>query len=176
MKGVILAAGRGTRLRPLTDKRSKPLIPLANRPLISYPLHKLIEAGITEIGIVVGENEEELRSTLGCTAEPGAGTSFAADLHYIKQDQPLGLAHAVKCAEAFCAGEEFVLLFCDNLFAEPLKPALAEWRKLDAAALVHTYEMAEPRASGVAVVEDGWVLELEEKPERPKSNLAVVGI
>ena len=177
MKGLILAAGLGTRLRPLTRPpeeggRSKPLVPLANQPLIAYPLQKLLLAGISEIGIVVGQNEGELRRALA---------HVPASLSFIPQDEPRGLAHAVRCARGFCGGDEFALLFCDNLFAEPLSHALAEWealrqRELEMAALIHTYAMADPRACGVAVVEDGWVVELEEKPAAPKSNLAVVGI
>jgi glucose-1-phosphate thymidylyltransferase len=177
MKGLILAAGLGTRLRPLTRPpseggRSKPLVPLANQPLIVYALQKLLLAGIDEIGIVVGENESELRSGLA---------HVPARLSFIRQPQPQGLAHAVGCAREFCGADDFTLLFCDNLFAAPLGGALAEWellraREPDCAALIHTYAMPDPRACGVAVVRDGWALELEEKPQQPKSNLAVIGI
>jgi glucose-1-phosphate thymidylyltransferase len=177
VKGLILAAGLGTRLRPLTRPpeeggRSKPLVPLANQPLIAYPLQKLLLAGISEIGIVVGRNAGELR---------GALRHVPASLSFIPQDAPRGLAHAVQCARGFCGGDEFVLLFCDNLFAEPLSHALVEWealrqRERDIAALIHTYAMPDPRACGVAVVQDGWVVELEEKPAVAKSNLAVIGI
>jgi glucose-1-phosphate thymidylyltransferase len=175
MKGLVLAAGLGTRLLPLTRPpeqggRSKPLAPLANQPLIAYSLHKLLVAGIDEIGIVAGHNEAELRSALA---------HVPARLSFIQQPQPRGLAHAVNCARAFCAGDDFVLLFCDNLFAEPLSLAVADWEgpaRQGAAALVHTYAMPDPRACGVAVVRDGWVQELEEKPLAPKSNLALIGI
>jgi glucose-1-phosphate thymidylyltransferase len=177
MKGLILAAGLGTRLRPLTRPpedggRSKPLVPLANQPLIAYPLGKLLDAGIDEIGIVVGSNADEMRAGL---------RQIPARLSFIPQPQPRGLAHAVQCAREFCGNSEFVLLFCDNLFAAPLSEGLAIWEKLKfgpsgAAALIHTYPMPDPRACGVAVVEDGWVVELEEKPAQPKSNLAVIGI
>ena len=111
MKGLILAAGRGTRLRPLTGSRSKAMIPLANQPLIAYPVQKLMLAGITEIGIVAGDNEDELREGL---------KHVPIELTLILQDEPLGLAHAVMSAREFCADDEFILLFCDNLFQEPL--------------------------------------------------------
>jgi glucose-1-phosphate thymidylyltransferase len=173
VKAVILAAGRGTRLKPLTDTRSKPMLPLANQPLITYPLQKLLCAGIYEIGIVVGDNESELRAGL---------THVPANLSYIRQDEPKGLAHAVQCAGGFIGGDEFILLFCDNLFSEPLALAQAEWSAHCAgssgvAAMIHVIEVDDPRPFGVAVVDgDGWVKELEEKPKQPKSNLAVVGI
>jgi len=173
MKGLILAAGRGTRLRPLTGRRSKPLLPLIGQPLIAYPLQKLLYAGITEIGIVAGDNEDELRSGL---------SHIPADLSFIRQDEPLGLAHAVNCARGFCADDDFILLFCDNLFSEPLALAQAQWAQECAAvpdlgALIHTIEVDDPRAFGVAVVDEaGFVVELEEKPAQPKTNLAVIGI
>jgi len=173
MKGLILAAGRGTRLRPLTGRRSKPLLPLIGQPLIAYPLQKLLYAGITEIGIVAGDNEDELRSGL---------SHIPADLSFIRQDEPLGLAHAVNCARGFCADDDFILLFCDNLFSEPLALAQAQWAQECAAvpdlgALIHTIEVDDPRAFGVAVVDEAeFVVELEEKPAQPKTNLAVIGI
>lgn len=174
LRGLILAAGRGTRLAPLTDTRSKPLLQLANKPLIEYALDKLTEAGITDIGIVAGNNEHELREAL---------KYYPAALSFVRQDEPRGLAHAVACAQDYCGDSDFVLLFCDNLFEAPLKPSVEAWHELrrkpggHVAALIHTYVMPDPRACGVAVVDpDGWVLELEEKPAEPKSNLAVIGI
>ncbi|MCC7478066.1 NTP transferase domain-containing protein [bacterium] len=174
MKGLILAAGRGTRLGALTADRSKAMVPLAGRPLISYPLEKLQQVEINDIGLVVSSNEQELREGL---ADYSGRCSFT----FIRQEQPLGLAHAVNCAKDFTAGEDFVLLFCDNIFSETLHGALAEWERLRAehgdCALIHTIEMPDPRACGVAVLgEDYFVTELEEKPQQPKSNLAVVGI
>jgi glucose-1-phosphate thymidylyltransferase len=173
MKGVILAAGLGTRLRPLTSARSKPLIPVANQPLIHYPLERLLDIGVTEVGLVVGANRAEL------TAAPWPD---AANLTFITQDEPRGLAHATACAREFCGDDDFILLFCDNLFSEPFDGALAQWRKLRnteprLGAMLHVLEVPDPRAFGVAVLDgEGWVLDLEEKPQNPRSNLAVVGI
>jgi glucose-1-phosphate thymidylyltransferase len=172
-KGLILAAGRGTRLLPLTRHRTKPLLPVAGQPLIAYALQKLMYDGIYDIGIVAGDNEDELRAGL---------RHVPAELTFIRQDEPLGLAHAVNCARDFCANDDFILLFCDNLFSEPLSYAQIEWlacrqRYPDAAAMIHTIERNDPRAFGVAVVDDsGAVIEMEEKPAHPKSNLAVIGI
>ena len=172
IKGLILAAGLGKRLRPLTNSISKPMLPFAGQPLIAYPLQKLLFAGVTNIGIVVGENEAELANGL---------SHIPVELTFIRQDEPRGLAHAVNCAQHFCGDSDFCLLFCDNLFQEPLNHSMARWDALritepNMQALVHTVEMADPRAYGVAEVADGWAVGLEEKPAQPKSNLAVVGI
>lgn len=174
MKGMILAAGRGTRLRPLTSNRSKPMVLVANQPLISFPLRSLVNSGISDISIVAGDNQQELEQGL---------ESFEAQarLTYSRQDRPLGLAHAVQSAYPTCHNTDFMLLFCDNLFAAPLAPAVEDWRKLsaehsDLGALIHVLEVDDPRAFGVAELEGDWVRGLEEKPQQPKSNFAVVGI
>jgi glucose-1-phosphate thymidylyltransferase len=173
MRGLILAAGLGTRLRPLTRTRSKPLIPVANKPLIHYPLERLLDIGVTDVGIVAGSNLGELEEAVWPSA---------AHLSFIRQDKPRGLAHATACARKFCGGDDFVLLFCDNLFSSALDGSLAQWQALSAAepqlgAMIHVLEVADPRPFGVAVLDGGgWVVNLEEKPEFPRSNLAVVGI
>lgn len=173
MKGLILAAGMGTRLRPLTYERSKPMVPVANRPLISYPLEQMTDIGIRDVGIVVGQNRAELERDLD-----GRG----AKLSFIDQPEPKGLAHAVQCAQEYCGDDEFVLMFCDNLFSEPLDNSLALWNKLrkeepKTECLIHVLEVDDPRAFGVAIVDGGgWVTDMEEKPKEPRSNLAVLGI
>jgi len=144
MRGVILAAGRGTRLKPLTEQRSKPMVLLANRPLIHYAIDKLVEIGVTDIGIVVGENEAELRHAL---LYPGV------DLTFLRQPEPKGLAHAVSFARDFTGGDDFILLFCDNLFSAGLDASLEQWRARDEQThcLIHVHEVGDPRAYGVAV-------------------------
>ena len=168
MKGLILAAGRGSRLRPLTDSVSKPMLTLANRPLIDYPLQHLLDSGITEIGIVANnDNCDELERALELTP---------ASMHYIIQPEPLGLAHAVGCAREFCGADDFVLLFSDNVFLQPLDSGLHDWRELRPDCIIHTIEVDDPRAFGVAVLEGQRVVDLEEKPAEPRSRNAVIGI
>jgi glucose-1-phosphate thymidylyltransferase len=145
------------------------MVLLANRPLIHYALDKLVEIGVTDIGIVVGDNEDELRRDL---AYPGAQLTF------IRQPEPKGLAHAVSFAREFTGDDDFILLFCDNLFSISLHDSLEEWNGRDpqCECLLHVHQVDDPRAFGVAVVEGGWVSALEEKPQQPRSNLAIVGI
>jgi glucose-1-phosphate thymidylyltransferase len=180
MKGLILAAGMGTRLRPLTGRVSKPLLPLAGAPLISYPLRSLLQAGVHDIGIVAGDNLAELQHGLAAYDSAYGGP---ARLSYLHQPHAGGLAHAVACARDYCGGDDFVLLFCDNLYAAPLAPALEQWGQLrhrssdGHEALIHTITVADPRAFGVAVLDDQRaVLHLEEKPAQPRSDQAVIGI
>jgi glucose-1-phosphate thymidylyltransferase len=116
MKAVILAAGKGSRLFPVTKAIAKPLLPLANRMTMEYAFDQLKACGITEICVVVGENEQEMRSALGDGAQFGVSLSFAL------QDKPLGLAHAVGCAEEFCGGESFALYLGDAIYSGSLAP------------------------------------------------------
>jgi len=169
MRGLILAAGKGTRLHPLTDTRSKPMVTVANRPLIHYAIDKLVEIGVHEIGIVVGDNEAELRA--GLTYD---GPRFT----FIRQAEPRGIAHAVDCAREFTDDDDFSLLFCDNLFSASLRDSINVWqtRSDNCACLIHVHEVEDPRAYGVAVCDGSNVIELEEKPQAPKSNLAIVGV
>jgi len=180
MKGLILAAGRGTRLQPLTVTVSKAMLTLGGAPLISYPLRSLLGAGIREIGIVGGDNLAELETGLSVYSSEVGGP---AHLSFIHQPSPGGLAHAVQCAQEFCAGDDFVLLFCDNLYSAELGPALQLWGQLRQApaetceALIHTITVSDPRAFGVAVLDaSGKVLDLEEKPLEPRSDQAVIGM
>jgi glucose-1-phosphate thymidylyltransferase len=179
MKGLVLAAGMGTRLRPLTGQVSKAMLPLAGAPLIAYPIRALLDAGIRDIGIVGGENLAALQTGL---AGHFADSANPPELTYLCQTEQKGLAHAVDCARDYCGGGDIVLLFCDNLFAAPLAPALQEWRalkhsRLGYEALVHTITVDDPRAFGVAVLDaDRSVQNLEEKPTQPRSDQAVIGI
>jgi glucose-1-phosphate thymidylyltransferase len=145
------------------------MVTVANRPLIHYAIEKLVDIGVTDIGIVVGDNEQELRDQL---AYP------SAQLAFIRQPEPHGLAHAVSYARDFTGDDDFILLFCDNLFSASLQGSHKIWntRQGQTECLIHVHEVDDPRAYGVAVCDGRAVMELEEKPQDPKSNLAVVGI
>src|SRR5512145_2826512 len=124
MKGLILSGGKGTRLRPLTYTSAKQLVPVANKPVLFYGIEAMAEAGITELGIVVGETHEEIRAAVG------DGSRFGCRETYIMQPDPLGLAHAVKISQEFLRDEPFVMYLGDNLLAHGINSLVTEFRLL----------------------------------------------
>jgi glucose-1-phosphate thymidylyltransferase len=169
MKGLILAAGRGTRLRPLTHTRPKHLFRIAGKPIIHYALENLREAGIREVGIVVSPyNQEDFRLSLN--GFPGI------DLEYIVQEEALGLAHAVGVARDWLAGSPFVLYLGDNLFQRGITPFTQAFQP-GVSAVIALVKVSDPRQFGVAVLDSGGhVVKLLEKPKDPPSDLAVAGV
>ena len=170
MKGLILSGGKGTRLRPLTHTSAKQLMPVANKPVLFYGIEAIVAAGIRELGIVVGETHEEIRAAVG------DGSAFGCRVSYIMQPEPLGLAHAVKISQPFLQQEPFVMYLGDNLLAHGISSLVAEFRLLAPTAQILLARVPNPNQFGVAELVDGRVVRLEEKPQAPRSDLALVGV
>jgi glucose-1-phosphate thymidylyltransferase len=172
MKGIVLAGGTGSRLRPITHTGPKQLVPVANKPVIQYGIEDLREAGIDEIGVVLGnKGREEIQAFLG------DGSSFGVDITYIVQGNPLGLAHATGCARAFVGGDDFVVYLGDNILKQGISAFVESFRAGEYAAGIALQEVSTPGQFGIADVEDdGTVRRLIEKPTDPPSNLALIGI
>ncbi len=171
MKGLILAAGLGTRLRPITSLRPKPTISVANRPLIHYAIDNLAEVGIREIGVVVSYD------TITILKETLDGYGEGVNFSYLIQNPPKGLAHAVQVSRDFLGDDPFVMYLSDNLFEYGVSSFVASFdpdRGVNAVLALVPVE--DPRAFGVAEIDDGKVVRLVEKPEEPQSNLAVAGV
>jgi len=171
MKALVLSGGAGTRLRPITHTSAKQLVPVANKPVLFYGLESIREAGITDVGIIVGETAEEVKAAVG------DGSALGIKATYIPQDAPKGLAHAVLIAKDFLRDSPFVMYLGDNLIADELDQYLQDFQQEDLDALILLRKVSNPTAFGVAKInEKGEVLELVEKPKNPPSNLALVGI
>jgi glucose-1-phosphate thymidylyltransferase len=170
MKGVVLAAGKGSRLYPVTKAIAKPLLPLANRLTMEYAFDQFRDCGISSVCVVVGENEAELQRTLG------DGGAFGVSLSYARQEQPLGLAHAVQSAREFVGGDDFMLYLGDAVYGQSLAPYVAQYTSSGAANLNLVKWVEDPRRFGVATITDGRITKLVEKPSQPESNYAMAGM
>ena len=172
MKGLILSGGKGTRLRPITHTGPKQLVPVANKPVIQYAVEDLAEAGVTEIGIVLGEKgADEIQEFLG------DGDQFGVDITYIFQGEPLGLSHAAGCAQDFIGDDDFIMYLGDNILKQGVTELIKSFQAGEFDAGIALQKVDHPERFGVAELgAEGNVKQLVEKPDEPPSNLALIGV
>lgn len=178
MKGLILAGGKGTRLRPITHTSAKQLVPVANKPILFYGLEHMAEVGITDIAIIIGETGDDVRAAVG------DGSRWGVRVTYLHQDEPLGLAHCVLIAREFLGEDDFVMYLGDNMLQQGLGGIVARFEADRAAggdgaapsAHILLCPVPDPHRFGVAELEGDHVVRLVEKPADPPSDLAMVGV
>lgn len=173
MKGLILSGGMATRLRPLSYTSPKQLIPIANKPVLHYIIEDLKNAGITEIGIIVGYTEERIKAIKDSV---GNGEKWGVNVSYIEQDAPRGLAHAVGIAQNFIGNDDFVVYLGDNMIKSGIKKIVDEFKQSDSHASLLLAESDTPQKFGTAIVEGSKIIDVEEKPLVPRSNLVITGV
>ena len=171
MKGIILHGGHGTRLRPLTHTGPKQLLPIANKPMSQYCLEAISETGITEIAIIIGGvGSNKVREYYG------DGKKFGVKVTYIEQDEPRGIAHAIRLCKDFIDNEKFLVFLGDNIIQRSILDFVENFKNLDYDATVLLCEVDNPSRFGIADVKNDKIVKITEKPKNPESNLAVTGI
>ena len=171
LKGLVLAGGKGSRLRPLTATGAKQLVPVANKPVLFYALEQLVEAGIDEIGIITGDTAAQVEAAVG------DGARFGANVTYLPQAAPLGLAHAIVTARDWLGESAFCMFLGDNFLMGGIADHTRRFAEADWAGQILLKRVADPAAFGVAVLGgDGRVERLVEKPREALSDLAVIGV
>src|ERR1700683_1470828 len=171
MKALVLAGGSGSRLRPITHTSAKQLLPVANKPVLFYGLEAIRDAGISDVGIVVGDTAAAIQAAVG------DGRDFGLNVTYIRQDAPRGLAHAVLITRDYLGDDDFVMYLGDNFIVGGITPLVDEFRSGRPDAQIMLTTVPDPRQFGVAELDDaGEVIRLVEKPLHPKSDLALVGV
>lgn len=171
MKGILLHGGHGTRLRPLTHTGPKQLLPIANKPMSEYCIESFREAGVNEIAIIIGGlGANKVREYYG------NGSKFGLSFIYIEQDQPRGIAHAIRLCKKFIGGSKFVVFLGDNIIQKSIKGFTNEFENSDAKATVLLCKVDNPSRFGIADIKDKRIIKIIEKPKDPPTNLAVTGI
>ena len=174
MKGIILHGGHGTRLRPLTHTGPKQLLPIANKPMSQYALEDLKTAGITEIGIIIGDvYPEKVKEYYG------DGSNFGIKITYIYQDAPKGISHAIRLCKDFIGDDRFIVYLGDNVLRKDLTDYTKKFETSDSDAMILLCEVDDPQRFGIAELDKdnpGKIKKIMEKPKDPPSNLAVIGI
>ena len=171
MKGIILHGGHGTRLRPLTHTGPKQLLPIANKPMSQYCLEAISETGITEIAIIIGGvGSNKVREYYG------DGGKFGVKITYIEQDEPRGIAHAIRLCKEFINNEKFLVFLGDNIIQKSIIDFVENFKNSNYDATVLLCEVDNPSRFGIADIENEKIIKITEKPKNPKSNLAVTGI
>jgi glucose-1-phosphate thymidylyltransferase len=173
MKGLILAGGLGKRLRPLTHSGPKQLIPIANKPVMHYAIEELVNAGVKEIGIVVGYTEERINAIHEAC---GSGEQWGINITYIEQDGPKGLAHAVWTSKDFLGNDSFVMFLGDNIIGSGIKQFVDEFGESEAEASLLLARANNPERFGVAEIHENKIISVEEKPDNPKSDTVMAGV
>jgi len=171
MKGIILHGGHGTRLRPLTHTGPKQLLPIANKPMSQFCLEAIVETGIKEIAIIIGGiGSNKVKEYYG------NGEKFGVKITYIEQDEPKGIAHAIKLCKEFVNDEKFLVFLGDNIIQKSITKFVKNFKNSNYDATILLCEVDNPSRFGIADVSDGKILKITEKPKNPNSNLAVTGI
>jgi len=170
LKSIILCAGKGTRLRPLTHTSAKHLIPIANKPVLFYAIEAIRDCEIKDIGIIVGETGEDIRSELK------EGSKWGVNISYIEQKKALGLAHAVSVAKNFLGEDKFLMYLGDNLLKNGVESYVNKFIQENYNSFVLLTKVDNPKQFGVAELEGGRVVRVVEKPKKPVSNLALIGV
>jgi len=170
MKGLLTAGGHGTRLRPITHTKNKHLIPIANRPMLSYAINYMKEANIIDIGIIINKDDNEIENRFG------NGKELGVNLTYIPQESPLGLAHVIKISENFIGKDKFLFYLGDNILVGGVSNFIKEFISLDSSCHLVISKVSDPERFGVPEIKSNKIVSITEKPIIPKSNYAITGI
>ena len=170
MKAIITSGGKGTRLRPLTHTQNKHLIPIANKPILNYAIETVVAAGISQIGILTNADSTEVQEAIG------DGSQWGANISYIPQEAPLGLAHVIKISEDFIGKDPFIFYLGDNMVVGGVKRFVEEFENDHVNCFLTLSRVKDPERFGVPEIENNRIVSIEEKPKKPKSEFAVAGI